>query len=77
MQPDSSVFQPDVLQLRPVLEEPPIRNIDLYGAGIEDGVVPLILYEHAIQHHFVEKGEVYVFDPDGGIQLAGQAMGYF
>ena len=75
MQPDGSVFQPDVLQLCPVLEEPPIRDVDLYGAGVENGVVSLVLYKHAIQHHFVEKGKVYVLDSYGGIQLAGQAMG--
>jgi len=72
---DGGVFETDILQLGFVLEEPPIRDIDLYGAGEQKRIRFAVLNQGAVEEHLIEEGEVDVFYLDAGMEVVGEAGG--
>ena len=69
LQLDGGIFEPDVLLLCFVFEKKPVGDIDRELARVEQGIFLLVLYKCALEVHFVEKGKIYVSDPDGGIEI--------
>lgn len=69
LQLDGGVFETDVLQLRFILEEEPVGNIDPHRAGIEQGVMVAVLDQGLLEQHFIKKLEIDVFDADGGVKV--------
>jgi len=69
LQFDGRVFQADVLELGLILEEPPVGDVDFNGSGIEQSVLFGVLYQGALQDHFIEEREVDFFDADSGMKI--------
>src|SRR5579872_4367242 len=71
LQLDGGVFQPDVLQLRLILEKEPVGDVHFHCPGIEKGIFPAVFDEDVLQQHFVEEGEIDMPDPDACMQVVG------
>ncbi|GGA89517.1 hypothetical protein GCM10011511_10930 [Puia dinghuensis] len=64
------------MQLGFVFEEPPVGDVDFYGACEKQGVALVVFDHRAVQQHFVKKGEVDVFNADAGVQVVGEPFCY-
>ena len=69
---NSGVVQPDIVQLCLVFEEPPVGDVDFYGAGIEQCVIAFIQDQCVMDQHFVEEGKFDAFYPDSGVEVMGK-----
>lgn len=69
------VLQTDVFQFYLVFEEKPICDIDFDGSGIEEGILFLVFYQHALEEHAIKQGEIYMFDPHPCIEVMGDPVG--
>ena len=47
----------------------------LQVAGIQQGIFFLVLHQGAFEVHFVEEGEIDVFDADRSVEVFGKFMG--
>jgi hypothetical protein len=69
---NNRIFKTDIAKHNAVFKEEPVSDVHLNGPGVEQGIVVLIMYQGAFEHHFIEQGKVNVFDLNLGVEVFGK-----